>query len=301
MRVQSTNFIAEMKKNGHILLIVNPISGNTNKKGIIEMLESQLSGIPMKKYETTGKKDGKKVRRLIKKYRPKRILVVGGDGTIKLVVENLKHHSAILGIIPAGSANGLARDLDIPTSPKRYVPIALGNKTREIDAISINDQFCLHISDFGLNAELIKKYEESNSRGKFGYFINSISTLYDTNMPYDFKVKANGKVKQGQGMMLAIANSRKYGTGVVINPNGIIDDGKFEILIFKKFDFLQFLNSLKGESEIPSRFVETIVTDKATITTKIPVDFQIDGEYRKAIKKVKAKILPRRLRIAVGE
>lgn len=301
MSVQSTNFIAKMKKNGHILLIVNPISGNTNKKRIIEMLESQLSGIPVKKYETTGKKDGKKVRRLIKKYRPKRILVVGGDGTIKLVAENLKHHSAILGIIPAGSANGLARDLDIPTSPKRYVPIALGNKTREIDAISINDQFCLHISDFGLNAELIKKYEESNSRGKFGYFINSISTLYDTNMPYDFKVKANGKVKQGQGMMLAIANSRKYGTGVVINPNGVIDDGKFEILIFKKFDFLQFLNSLKGESEIPSRFVETIVTDKATITTKTPVDFQIDGEYRKAIKKVKAKILPRRLRIAVGE
>lgn len=301
MSVQSTNFIAKMKKNGHILLIVNPISGNTNKKRIIEMLESQLSGIPVKKYETTGKKDGKKVRRLIKKYRPKRILIIGGDGTIKLVAENLKHHSAILGIIPAGSANGLARDLDIPTSPKRYVPIALGNKTREIDAISINDQFCLHISDFGLNAELIKKYEESNSRGKFGYFINSISTLYDTNMPYDFKVKANGKVKQGQGMMLAIANSRKYGTGVVINPNGVIDDGKFEILIFKKFDFLQFLNSLKGESEIPSRFVETIVTDKATITTKIPVDFQIDGEYRKAIKKVKAKILPRRLRIAVGE
>src|SRR5690606_29152308 len=194
MSVQSTNFIAKMKKNGHILLIVNPISGNTNKKGIIEMLESQLSGIPVKKYETTGKKDGKKVRRLIKKYRPKRILIIGGDGTIKLVAENLKHHSAILGIIPAGSANGLARDLDIPTSPKRYVPIALGNKTREIDAISINDQFCLHISDFGLNAELIKKYEESNSRGKFGYFINSISTLYDTNMPYDFKVKANGKV-----------------------------------------------------------------------------------------------------------
>lgn len=301
MSVQSTNFIAKMKKNGHILLIVNPISGNTNKKRIIEMLESQLSGIPVKKYETTGKKDGKKVRRLIKKYRPKRILIIGGDGTIKLVAENLKHHSAILGIIPAGSANGLARDLDIPTSPKRYVPIALGNKTREIDAISINDQFCLHISDFGLNAELIKKYEESNSRGKFGYFINSISTLYDTNMPYDFKVKANGKVKLGQGMMLAIANSRKYGTGVVINPNGIIDDGKFEILIFKKFDFFQFLNSLKGESEIPSRFVETIVTDKATITTKIPVDFQIDGEYRKAIKKVKAKILPQRLRIAVGE
>lgn len=298
---QSTNFIAGMKKNGNILIVVNPISGNTNKKAIIEMLEAQLSGIPIKKYETTGEKDGKKIRRLIKKYRPERVLAVGGDGTIKLVAENLKNHPAILGILPSGSANGLARDLDIPTSPKRYVPIALGNKTREIDAISINDQFCLHISDFGLNAELIKKYEESNSRGKFGYFINSIPTLYDTNMPYDFKVRANGKVIREQGMMLAIANSRKYGTGVVINPTGKIDDGKFEILIFKKFDLLQFLNSLKGESEIPSRFVETIITDKATILTKTPVDFQIDGEYRKAIKKVKAKILPRRLKIAVGE
>jgi YegS/Rv2252/BmrU family lipid kinase len=291
--------MAEMDKNGNILLVVNPISGNTDKNAIVDLLKSKLSGIPMETYETTGEKDKEKLRKLIKRHRPERVLVAGGDGTIKLVAEALKKHQATIGILPAGSANGLARDLELPTVPEKYIPIALGENTREIDAIFINGQLCLHISDFGLNAELIKKYEESNFRGKFGYFVNSISALYDTEMPYLFKIKANGTERVSHGIMLAFANSRKYGTGAVVNPKGKIDDGKFEILIFKKFDIFEILNTLQNEVEIPTDFVETIATEKATVTTDHPVDFQIDGEYRKAIKKVKAKILPRKLKVAV--
>lgn len=100
--------------------------------------------------------------------------------------------------------------------------------------------------------------------------------------------------------MLAIANSKQYGTGALVNPDGKIDDGKFELLIFKKFDILEILKTLHGELEMSPDFVEIITTDLATITTSIPIDFQIDGEYCSTIKKVTAEILPRNLRIAVG-
>lgn len=283
-----------------ILTIVNPVSGASNKKSILKLLKSKLpEESRMHIYETTGKKDKKKIRKLFKENRPDRILAVGGDGTIKLVAEALKDDKTSIGILPAGSANGLASDLDLPLNPDKYIPIALGEKTREIDALSLNGQLGLHISDFGLNAELIKKYEESNFRGKFGYFLNSISALYDTDMPYVFKINANGEKRVFKAIMVAFANSRKYGTGAVINPHGKIDDGKFEILIFKKFDIREILNLLQKEVEIPNDFVETIVTDKAKVSTGFPVDFQIDGEYCKAITKAKVKILPKKLRVAV--
>lgn len=289
-----------MHNTKNILLVVNPISGNSDKNYIIEKLASSLpKGTKMEIYKTSGKKDGEKLARAIREFPPDRILVAGGDGTVKLVAEVLENNEIPIGIVPAGSANGLANDLALPLGLEESIAVALGENTRKLDAISINDELGLHISDFGLNAELIKNYEESNFRGKFGYALNSISALYNSDMPYTFTIKANGKTTVHQAIMVAIANSRKFGTGAVVNPHGKMDDGKFEILVFKKFDILEILKTLRGEVEMSADFMETIVTTQATITSSFPIDFQIDGEYCDALKKVKAEIRPNMFRIFV--
>lgn len=289
-----------MDKVGNILLIVNPISGDSDKKNLLEEVKARLpEKAHMEIYTTSGKKDLKKISKMIQKTDPDRILVAGGDGTIRLVAEALGDKNPIVGILPAGSANGLASDLNLPLDAKDFIPVALGETTKEFDAIRVNDELSLHISDFGLNAELIKEYEKSNFRGKFSYLINSISALYNSNMPYSFTIEANGKTSHHKAIMVAIANSRKYGTGALVNPKGKTDDGKFEILVFKKFDILEILKTLQGEIGMSADFVETIVATNATISTEIPIDFQIDGEYCNALKKVTASIVPKKLRLAV--
>lgn len=290
-----------MEKPRNILLVVNPISGDSDKKIIVEKVKEALSeGTKLEIYRTSGKTDKKRIKEIIEELQPDRLLVAGGDGTVKMIAEALGEHKITIGIIPAGSANGLANDLELPMEMGRAIQVALGNKSREVDAIYLNNQLGLHISDFGLNAELIKHYEESNFRGKIGYAFNSISTLYNSNMPYKFQIKANGKTSMHRAIMVAIANSRKFGTGALVNPKGKIDDGKFEVLIFKKFDILEILKTLQGELEMSNDFVETIVTTKAVITTPFPIDFQIDGEYCDALKKVTAEIIPQRLWVAVS-
>ncbi len=283
-----------------ILLVVNPISGNSDKTVFIDLIKSKLpKGSNLHIFRTSGKEDKEKLAQKIEKYAPERILILGGDGTIKMTVETLGENSIPLGILPAGSANGLANDLELPFDAKNAVATALSNKIKEIDAIKTNDQLCLHISDFGVNAELIRNYEESNFRGKLGYAFNSISTLYNSEMPYDFKIETDGKTKECKAIMLAFANSRKYGTGAVVNPKGKIDDGKFEILIFKRFDILEILKTLRQETEMSPDFVESISTTKATVTAHFPIDFQIDGEYCNKLKKVEAEIIPKKLRVFV--
>jgi len=286
----------------NFLFIINPISGDEDKTHLLKKVKNQLNRAhQLSVYKTTGNNDLEKIRQKIEGNEFNRILVAGGDGTVKLAAEAMGENQLPIGILPAGSANGLANDLDLPEESEQFIPIALFGKTRKIDAININNQLGLHISDFGLNAELIKEFESSILRGKMGYVFNSITTLFQSKGPYEFEISTEKGTLHKKGIMLALANSKKFGTGAVVNPNGKIDDGVFEVLLFKKFDLIEILKTLNTGNELSSDFVECIPVKNVVITTKTPVDFQIDGEYCKAIKEVKAFILPNKLEIAVSK
>lgn len=282
------------------LFIINPISGNEDKSHLLRMVKAELKNDDnLTVFKTTGENDTEKIQQELKKENFDRVLVAGGDGTVKLAAEAMGDHALPIGILPAGSANGLASDLDLPEQPKKFIPIALYGKTRKIDAININDELGLHISDFGLNAELIKEYESSSLRGKLGYAINSITTLFQSKGPYEFEISTEKETFTKKGIMLALANSKKFGTGAVVNPKGKIDDGIFEVLLFKKLDLFEILKTLNEGKELSSDFVESFSVKEVKIKTQQKVDFQIDGEYCKAISEVNAKILPNKLEIAV--
>lgn len=283
-----------------ILLVVNPISGDKDKTELIDLVKNNIDqDCSLIEYRTSGENDVEEIREIIQRERLDRILIAGGDGTVKVVAEAMDDLQICIGILPAGSANGLANDLNLPLEPEEFVKTALGDQTKLIDIICINNQFGLHISDFGLNAHLIKEYEGSRIRGIFGYAINSIPTLIQNEGPYDFTIQTEKETYSRTAIMLAIANSKKFGTGAIVNPDGEIDDGIFEILVFKKFDLLEILKTLNKETEISTDFIEVISAKKVKITTKKPVPFQIDGEYCDELTKVEAYILPRRLKIAV--
>ncbi|MGK4567075.1 diacylglycerol/lipid kinase family protein [Flavobacterium sp. 3HN19-14] len=151
----------------------------------------------------------------------------------------------------------------------------------------------------GLNALLVKNYENSNVRGMIGYALQAITTLKDAEPPFYVKVKANGTVTECVARMVVIANSQKYGTGVTINPTGKMDDGKFEIVILKNLDLIVFGKIISGNMPLDSGDVEIITTDKAEITTEIPVSFQIDGEYCGEESVLDIHILHKQMKVAV--
>lgn len=99
--------------------------------------------------------------------------------------------------------------------------------------------------------------------------------------------------------MIVIANSQKYGTGVTINPQGKMDDGKFEIVIIKNLDLVVFGKIITGNMPIDTGDVEIISAETATITTDVPVHFQIDGEYCSEVTALDVQIIPKEMKIAV--
>ncbi|WGK65706.1 diacylglycerol/lipid kinase family protein [Croceiramulus getboli] len=281
-----------------ILAVVNPISGDQDKEDMIDCIREHLNeGQELQLLRTSGEKDLEAIQKQLDADTPDRVLVVGGDGTIKLVVEALGDRNQALGIIPAGSSNGLATALDLPLDWREAVGVALGDHSKPLDVLQINNELSVHISDFGVNAALIEEYSASRIRGKFGYMINTVPALIKADYPYTFTIKTGEETRTVQGIMLAIANGRKFGTGAQINPRGDMHDGLFEILVFKNLDVIQILQTLQDQEELDPDFAECWQTDQASIRCDRPVPFQIDGEPAGRLEEVQVKMLKHRVRI----
>ncbi len=73
----------------------------------------------------------------------------------------------------------MAKELSIPLTVQDALEIIIAGNTKDADVIRVNDQhICLHLSDIGLNAQLIKHFEEGKLRGKWGYATKVLKTLW---------------------------------------------------------------------------------------------------------------------------
>ncbi len=284
-----------------VLLVVNPISGGRDKAAIIKAARERADELNYQfiEYETDGDNDVAEIRKLYDRHRPERVLVAGGDGTIKMTADALQEFDVIIGILPAGSANGLAVDLGFPDQVEDYLEIAFGPNVQELDMILINGHKSLHLSDIGLNAELIRNYEHSSIRGKLGYALQTVNTLTDDPIEFIAEIRTGEKTTRAESKMLVIANSQKYGTGVTVNPVGAMDDGQFEIIVFRNLDLITVGKIIAGKMPVDTGEVEIIAATEAVISTNKPVHFQIDGEYFGEVSRLEIEILPRQLRVAV--
>lgn len=288
-----------MKKN--VIFVVNPISGDLDKSDLLDTVQefSAVYDFNLVVYETTGEKDTRAIQLLYDEYAPERIVVAGGDGTIKMVAEAMETHDIVIGILPAGSANGLSVDLNLPATLEENLKVAFLHHYVEMDMICINGKKCIHLSDIGINADLVKNYEESDTRGIWGYAMQAYTTLKDSEEPFVASISANNIIEEHTARIIVIANSQKYGTGVTINPNGSMNDGKFELIILKSLDILLLGKIITGNMPMDSDDVVIISTEKALIKTDRPINFQIDGEYCGAQTELEIDILHKQMKIAI--
>jgi diacylglycerol kinase (ATP) len=284
-----------------VLLVVNPISGDVDKDVIFEKVieKTQAENFDLRIYSTTGERDLEMVREMVEHIKPEKVLVVGGDGTISLVARAVYGIDLVMGIIPAGSANGLSVDFGLSGSVDQALEVAFGENTICIDAVSINGDISLHLSDLGLNALLVKNYENSETRGKLGYAREMLRTLSE-HENFLVRITTKDRVIETDALIVIIANAQKYGTGVTINPVGDMSDGMFELVIAKRLDFIETAKILAGNTDFNPEIMEVISVEKAEIEClDKEAHFQIDGEYKGMVRQVQAHIIKQYIKVAV--
>ena len=282
-----------------ILFVINPVSGTKAKIAWEPAIRNYFVNLQhsFDFFLLDGKDDATSLKYWIQKLQPERVIAVGGDGTVSLVAEQLLGTNIAMGILPAGSANGMAKELDIPVDVDGALDIILNGDIRKCDAIRINDkEICLHLSDLGFNAQLIKYFDQGNLRGKMGYFLQVFKVLW-RKKKMDVTIKTDKEEIKRRAFMVVIANASKYGTGALINPEGDLDDGFFELIVVRRITFFSVLKMFLQFKRFNPKKVELFQAKSAILSTTKKVHFQVDGEYLGRVTSVKADILKSQLRL----
>lgn len=271
--------------------MINPSSGGPKKTAPQEAIQLFMEQHP--EFEALYlEMDDDALRSALAKDNIHGVVAVGGDGTVKMAADHLVNSGIPLGIVPTGSANGMAKELGIPPDIENALQVIITGKTRRIDVIMINgNEACIHLSDVGLNALLIKHFEEGSMRGKLGYARMVMKTLYSRKLIH-VTIDNGAEEIRRKAFMIVLANARMYGTGASINPDGDPGDGVFEVVLLKQLSLLELLKMMFRHRPFDKRKTEIIRARKVHIEMKKKMEFQIDGEYKGKVGRVDAEILP---------
>ena len=283
----------------NLLFIVNPFSGN-NSTDWNELITTHFKEKPVKAIVHILSKNCPlhELKATIQSLQPDKVIAVGGDGTVKMVAEALMNTTIPLGIFPAGSANGMAKEFDIPADYTKAFEIIEQGEQIKIHLVKVNDEICIHLSDIGFNAFVVKKFEEENTRGMWGYFKSACKVLWQHNR-MDVKIKSDDAFIKRDAAMVVIANGTKYGNGVVINPLGSLQDGLFEVVIIRKISFTEIFKMRFFSDRLNNEKTQLLQTAHLVLSSKRAMHFQIDGEYLGKTKKLVAEIIPEAISVLV--
>ena len=234
----------------------------------------------------------------IVEFSPQRVIAVGGDGTIKLVAECLMKKDIPLGILPAGSANGLSKELGISNNPLKALDVIVNGLVKDIHLIKVNNEYCIHLSDIGLNAYAMKKFKMLSDRGMWGYLKASIKAL-QKNPLMQVEMNIKKQMTKISAVMIVVANATQYGTGALINPIGTLEDDLFEVIVIKKISLTEIFKMIFFHAPFNPDKTEIFQTNTLSIRAAKKVHFQIDGEYIGMVNEVKARLLPQAIKIIV--
>lgn len=286
-----------------MLVFINPNSGTDTKSDPKDLIVNILNQnqVTYKITEIAPELDQKQIKNLIKNHNAKIVVAAGGDGTVNMIASAMIGLPVALGILPLGSANGLAYELGIPLKLEEAINVLVSGKAQPMDAVKINDKYIsLHLSDLGMNARVIKEFEKEGKRGFMSYFKHFFKVIKS---PRSFRciIEIGDNTYLHRSLMTVIANSGSYRSGAVINPTGEKDDGFFEVVVLKprrhwviRNTIAAFTSSFHNEPNI-----ETYKCNSVKIKVQPQQELQVDGELLGKNNEVKAHIIKHAIRVIV--
>lgn len=291
-----------MKK---VLFVINPGSGNRENSNI-EALITDLCEYNCFEYLIhimDGMDQLTAIGKKITDFDPGIVAAAGGDGTVNLISGLIAGSGRTLLIIPYGSANGMAKELNISPRIDLAIKLLENGTEKAIDLIRINDRICIHLADVGLNARIVKRFEEDVKRGIKTYAKHLFGEIFLLKQ-YRFYIYYDDRFVKLKAVSLTFANASRYGTGAVINPHGILDDGKLELIVVKPFPQIKLLSiawKMFTNKLQTSEYVEVIRCHKAKIISSRKTTLQIDGEVIGKVKEINVEVMHKALNVIVSK
>lgn len=294
-----------MSEREKIAFIINPKSGTANKKNIPDQV---MQFLDLKKFEPefyVTTEAGQATTLAVKCLNEgiKKVIAVGGDGTVNEIAKVLAQSKTALGIIPSGSGNGLARHLAIPLKAQEAISMLNRCQVSEIDYGTINGNPFFCTCGVGFDAHIGNKFSQSTRRGFYTYVKETIYAFFSYNSK-KYKIKIDDQKFKKQAFMITIANAGQYGNDVYISPSADIRDGLLDVCILSPFPKVKAFRlgiQLFKRNIDKSEYVDVIKGKRVTISRKKKGEVHLDGEPAIMGKKLKIYVQPLGLKVLIAK
>ena len=287
-----------------VLFIINPISGGKKKDDVPALIEKNLDTSlfePTIVFTNRAFHGSKLAKKGLGEY--DYIIAVGGDGTVNEIASSLAGTDTVLGIIPFGSGNGLARFLGIPMNTEEAIKTLNEKRVELIDAAKMNRQWFFNMAGMGFDAHISEVFSHDKTRG-FGAYIRSSFREIINYKPEIYQLEIDGVHYEREAFMLSFANSSQYGNNAHVSPHASVQDGLLDVCIIKPFPLYTFIGMglrmfLKTADK--SKYVEIIRGSNIVVKRTKEGPVHLDGEPQIMGPDAEITIVPKSLKIVTGK
>lgn len=230
------------------------------------------------------------------------VCVGGGDGTFSAVAQHFIGKESILGVLPLGTGNSLARDLGINANVDEAVKTMTEGKVEHIDLGKVNDEYFVNVATIGLTTRIAEGLDDTAKKrfGRAAYLFAIIKAVASAS-PFRVDLTVDGERHSFRSPQIVVGSGRYHGGPFPVTPEASIESGKlagYVLTSTKRWVLFKYAINLwlKRQTQMPEvfPFAATSLTIRTSPTKRITIDGEIKirtpGEF---------KILPAAIKVMV--
>ncbi|MGL4965710.1 MAG: lipid kinase [Inquilinus sp.] len=229
------------------------------------------------------------------------VIIGGGDGTLNRAAPALMETRMPLGILPLGTANDLARTLELPADPVAAAQVIVDGRLRSIDLGEVNGRPFFNVASLGMGVELAKSLDGDTKKrwGRFGYALAALRLVRRLER-FSVEIRGDdGTALRCKSIQIAVGNGRYYGGGMTIAENAAPDDGMLDVYSIEVDHWLwlaAMYPSFRAGRHGRWDEVHAFRCRSVEIRTRRPRDINTDGEVTTHTPAT-FRVLPRAVRV----
>lgn len=283
-------------------IIVNPTAGRGKGARSLAELQKDLDseGVRYRVHRTESQGHAVELGARIARSGGKRLVVVGGDGTIGEVVNGIKGSSIELGIVSVGTGNDIARSLGIPFNDVKAAYRVLS--TGEVRTIDVGvDGKKLFVSALGIGFPVVVANEANRMArigGKTAFFLSVHKALHRMR-PFPARIALDGQVLEMDCTSILVQNTPFTGGGLRVAPQARLDDGLLDVVVIGAVGrlelMLNFPRVYSGRHSTHPAF-HVFRSQSVQVTSSVTLEKISDGDPSGLVP-VEARVSPGALRV----